>query len=225
MEDLVGAMSRLDVDKSSQNKIYEQLQFAHSTTITRFRSTSSCWDCFIEKHNLSRDVVKNLYTDDDIFKPLNLALMQSITNNKFVKMYTMLLSESIYIINERLPGEVYRGMSLDKGMIKLYKQHIGETVYFYGFTSTTLDKSVADQFGRDNGGWLFKITLERGNRDCVANVAHLSKYPHEKEILIAANAGYSIDDVDERNRTIKMTLVDESKCGREKPNKCCSTHK
>ena len=40
--------------------LYQQLHFRHSRQITGFRSHSACWECFIERYHLTRDIVENL---------------------------------------------------------------------------------------------------------------------------------------------------------------------
>ena len=92
--------------------------------------------------------------------------------------------------------------------LKEYKQAEGRRIYWYGFTSTSHIKAVAQEFG----DVLVEIELEKGNRDCVADMTRVSKYPNEKEVLISANAGFVVESVDVQRRRIKLVLDDNEHC-------------
>ena len=89
-----------------------------------------------------------------------------------------------------------------------YKQAEGKTIYWYGFTSTSLSEEVARGFGNA----LFEVELEKGNRDCVANMKDVSQYPTEEEVLISANAGFHVEKVDLQKRRVRLLLVDNEHC-------------
>ena len=117
--------------------------------------------------------------------------------------------------------QVYRGLHLPKHVLQDYAKSLNNIIYWYGFTSTSTDKQVARGFGPV----LIEISLEKGNRHCVANMSDVSAYKHEKEVLIAANAGFLIKEVNVSQCTMKLVLVDESYCLREKPyGWSCSAH-
>jgi hypothetical protein len=153
-------------------------------------------------------MVKNLYTQESLFKDLNLALCNKEKSVKELKMFTQLLSEALYQRVEKLPGKVYRRVNFSQKLAQLYKTNISKIIYYYNFTSTSRLLSVAQGFGP----WVLEITLEQGKRDCVADVTGISTYPHEKEILIACNSGFRIDHVSMEKKRIYLTLADQAKC-------------
>lgn len=222
MDDLASSLSQLDVGKDDI-KNYDQLQFKHSSFVKSFRSKSSCFRCFVKKYNLDRNIVKNLYTTDSIFYKLNLFLCRGDpgSSEELIRMYTLLLSEAIFDVYESLPNVVYRGVNYSTALLKLYKKNEGKIIYYYSFTSTTRNQSVAQGFGTT----MIKIRLQGGSRDCVADVSKISRYEHEKEILISSNSGFRIDRVDLQKRIIEMTLVDQSHCIKEKTRRLCLQHK
>ena len=120
----------------------------------------------------------------------------------------MLLGDAIYRIVEKLPKTVYRGLELGADVLKEYKQAEGRTIYWYGFTSTSRDKDMAKTFGTV----LVEIELEKGNRNCVADMTRYSAYVDEAEVLISANAGFLIKLVDVERLYIKLSLVDNEHC-------------
>jgi hypothetical protein len=218
---LANALSTVTVKDDIE--MYNQLKFQHSKVITGFRSTSACWDCFISKYNLNRDIVRNLYTQNSVFRKLNVSLCQD-SKEPFVKMYSQLLAEAIYEAYQPLPNKVYRGVKFSERLGRRYKRNVGEIIYIYSFTSASISKDVANSF-RGPDGWMITILLEKGNRNCVADVHEISDFPSEKEVLISANAGFKICSVDQARKQIVLQLVDESKCLTTKPAKCCKKHK
>ena len=162
---------------------------------------------FIREEGLDEDAVKHMYTQNHIYKSLNKSLSTGQLS-KFQKRFAMLLGDAIYEIIEKLPKKVYRGVHLAEGELKEYKQAEGRVVYWYGFTSTTYEKAIAQGFGNA----IFEIELEKGNRECVANLGNVSQFPEEKEVLVSANAGFLVEDVDVAKRYVKLVLVDNDYC-------------
>eukprot|EP00121_Abeoforma_whisleri_P006714 Awhi_evm1s6114 len=198
---------------------------SHSQLITSFRQTSSCWDCAIERYNLNRSIVQKAYSGNDFFANLNKSLENSKRMGVEQKMYTLLLAESIFVKHENLPHQVYRGVrSLTPALIKQYEKRVGSTIFSYGFTSTSSRYRVAKDFA-GSSGYIFVITFARGKRDCVADISGVSQFAAEKELLITCNAEFRVDSVDKQKRHIELTLVNDSKCPKERPNKSCLHHK
>eukprot|EP01089_Gocevia_fonbrunei_P016217 TRINITY_DN4959_c0_g1_i2.p1 TRINITY_DN4959_c0_g1~~TRINITY_DN4959_c0_g1_i2.p1 ORF type:complete len:111 (+),score=4.33 TRINITY_DN4959_c0_g1_i2:110-442(+) len=95
---------------SYDKNCYRNLNFDHSKVITSFRSHASCSPCFIDQYQLDREVVQNIWTRNTVYQKQNMALVQG-HNTHFTKMYTLLLSESIFDQYRRdLPSTVYRGL-------------------------------------------------------------------------------------------------------------------
>lgn len=222
VRDLSRALARISGADSDVDR-FNQLQFTHSKYITGLRSRSACWTCFIDEYELDREIVRSIYTGDEIFQKLNLALCNG-TGDRAIKMYTQLLCEAIYRIHEPLPYQVFRGVMYSDALVSLYSRCRGHVIYYYSFTSTSRDLGCADQFGRAKGGWLLSIQLQKGNRNCVADVSMVSRYSEEQEILISCNAGFEILDVNHTTRTISLRLVDEERCPAALPNKKCRAH-
>jgi len=164
----------------------------------------------IEEEGLDEGAVKHMYTQNHIYKKLNEGLNQStkVSLTKFQKHFTVLLGDAIWKIVEKLPKKVYRGMYLTDHELMEYKQAEGKTIYWYGFTSTSQSEEVARGFGNA----FFEIELEKGNRDCVANMKDESQYPEEEEVLISANAGFYVEKVDLQKRRVRLLLVDNEHC-------------
>jgi hypothetical protein len=182
------------------------LHFRPSRTISDLHFGRREILAFIEEGGLDEDVVMNMYTGD-IYKALNKSLdCGSLSQSQ--KKFSLLLGDAIYKIKEKLPKTVYRGLNLKMDELKEYKQAEGRRIYWYGFTSTSRIEAVAQGFGPV----LVEIELEKGNRDCVADMTRVSKYPNEREVLISANAGFVVESVDVQRRRIKLVLDDNEHC-------------
>mmetsp|Transcript_20033 Transcript_20033/g.47998 ORF Transcript_20033/g.47998 Transcript_20033/m.47998 type:complete len:230 (+) Transcript_20033:55-744(+) len=219
-EQLARLMGQMTIGKEGDVEKYEQLKLSHSQVITSFSSRSACWGCFKNEHNLSNDAIKAMYTQDDFYQNLNIALCQGDITPQF-KMYTQLLAHTVWSKIEVLPDKVYRGVNFSDRLVDMYEAQKGNVIYWYGFTSTTRDEKITKEFG----DWRIEIELVRGCRDCVADISSESKYPQEKEILISANAGFKVIDVNKKEKVIYLRLVDEAHCLKWEPNKSCNKHK
>lgn len=92
-------------------------------------------------------------------------------------------------------GTTFRGLGLTPDELK--KEYPkGKTIVQKPFLSTSLEESVADGFAKTNSvkpgkvGILMHLTLTEGR-----DIAALSKYGSEKEILVIAGATFHVDDV------------------------------
>lgn len=221
-DDLVCHLSKLSVGDSKP--LYSPMSY--STMIKSFPCRSKCWECYISAYKLDRNIVKNMYTSDEVYSTVNALLLKN-QETEHVKMFTQLLSAAVFEIIEPLPSVVYRGVKAPNtaafAAAYVLAKAAKKLVYWYNFASTSQDIEVAERFA--DGGWIFVITLLQGHRHCVASLQHISKYPEEREILIAANAGFRVDNVDEEKCVINLTLADESHCLKHRPNKGCKTHK
>lgn len=206
-----------------------RVRFNASRVLAHYGTQTTCWTCFQQTYGLNRNVVKNLYTDDCLYRRLNNALVLERQDHNVV-MFAQVLAEAVYQVVETLPEVVYRGvpdLNLDD-----YANNVGKVVYFWRFTSTSRNRNVAMRFmhtdsnkPKPHSAALFEIKLQSQRRDCVADLSKQSKYPVEQEILICCNAGFRIDKVNRENRVIYLTLVDETYCLKGQPvASLCSDH-
>ncbi|CAF1351228.1 unnamed protein product [Adineta steineri] len=87
---------------------------------------------------------------------------------------------------------VYRGVTLKDKMLEEYKQAVGTYIIWPAYTSTSLNRQAAEQFGNT----LFIIKLDRGLGNFVSNISSLSHYPHEQEVLLACGYRLKVDKVE-----------------------------
>jgi hypothetical protein len=113
--------------------------------------------------------------------------------------YIYLLQSSIECYSHKEPLSsnlcVYRGIpNRGKILMPLYESMIDEVIIWPGFTSTSLDRDkVIDDFINGEDSLLFEILLHPG--DVAVRIDTFSVHPDEKEILIAASSGFSVEDV------------------------------
>jgi uncharacterized protein YunC (DUF1805 family) len=197
-----GKSSGLETQMQSIN--ISSLHFSPSTKLKYRRADI---EKFIAEEGLDEGAVKHMYTQNHIYKRLNQGLDKGQIT-RFEKHFTILLGDAIWKIVEGLPKKVFRGMNMKDDELREYKHAEGRVIYWWGFTSTSHSKAQAQGFG----DVLFEIELQRGNRDCVANMKDVSEYPDEEEVLISANAGLHVQRVDLQKRYVHLLLVDNEHC-------------
>lgn len=190
-----------------------------------------CWTCFAEEHGLNKSVVKRLYTNGKL-EQLNATLAQAGRRSvdAHTVLYTQLLAEALFderrSVSRPLPRRVFRGLRcFSEAHLRHYERLAADRgrVYFYAFTSTSVDPTVALRFAQPSG-WRFVIDIGSCAAECVASVAHLSEFDEQK-VLISANAGFRVDSVSRPAKVTRITLVDEGKCLRRKPWRYSARHK
>ncbi|CAF1319697.1 unnamed protein product [Adineta steineri] len=101
-------------------------------------------------------------------------------------------------------GNVYRGMTVTHDDLKEYK--VGNKIMNKAFMSTTIERQVAEDFARKEAnhrktknGDLVKLSVlcsfQIVNHRTGLNIENISKYRHEKEILIGPYTAFSITAV------------------------------
>ena len=90
---------------------------------------------------------------------------------------------------------VYRGMSLRIFPEQFWKPNEQGVMggVEYAFMSTTPERSVAEQYSQDGFGII--VEIQQGMIDRGAEIAWLSQYPHEAEILFAPLAGLEMREL------------------------------
>lgn len=180
---------------------------------------------FAAQNDVNGRKIQTIYTMNTIYSKFNLALASEVSADKglnaeqrnVVVYMAVLLGDVIHHQNQELPDQVYRGASCSQSLLNEYRDKIGNTIYHYGFTSTSRNESVAMHFAKDTDGKVatfFTINLMKGQRDAVADVQEVSEYKDEEEILIACNSGFRVDNVQQDGSTakIELTLCDQSGC-------------
>jgi hypothetical protein len=99
---------------------------------------------------------------------------------------------------DKLPnykGEVYRGIKT--GNINDFSSRVGENIKFKGYTSTSKDKEIANDFGKHIS---FVIKSKRGK-----NIEKQASAEYEKEILFKRNTKFKINKVE--GRTVHLSEI------------------
>lgn len=138
----------------------------------------------------------NLYTKDSfLYSVLNEALRKHDRSKLETLGPLCQLIRSYSRIAQDYIGTVYRGTELSHTDIQLYKQHIGEWKTWQAYTSTSKDRLMAEMFG----GTLFIIDITdiKLSAPRAYDIAHLSQYPEEKEVLIPAGVSFQILSVEQ----------------------------
>ncbi len=104
-----------------------------------------------------------------------------------IRNYSRLLQDYI--------GTVYRGLELKYTEIEAYKQHLGEWKTWPAYTSTSKDRQMAEMFG--NALFIIEITDVKLSSPRGYDIAHISSYPHEQEVLIPAGVSFQIVKVEQ----------------------------
>ncbi|CAF2210871.1 unnamed protein product [Rotaria magnacalcarata] len=136
--------------------------------------------------------IVSLYTAESfLYKLVNISLRNSdMTKVNTLGPFCWLLYVHLAASGGRGYLVVYRGMTLTDEEIEEYKQALGKWIIWRGFTSTTKDRNVAEQFGNT----LFVIT--NMTHDARMDIFALSHYPHEQEVLIQCNGRFEIEEIE-----------------------------
>ena len=185
---------------SSQNDI-----ITFTSTPEYFKDIISKKDTsFLNKNNSlfkNDDFVINLYTSDAYVYLNNYLRTGKLINNskyteKEIKSWAWCLHSSL--TNRK--SNVKNGSIFYRGVSRKFPDELGiaSKFIFAEFTSVSEDKKVAKSFARN--GTLFIIRIENNDNPFYCyNVAELSLYKHEKEILITSNCTYRITNKNMKN--------------------------
>jgi hypothetical protein len=116
-----------------------------------------------------------------------------------------------------IPSKLWRGVGYSKALVSKYKRNEGHTIYLYNFMSTSRVMAQALRFAQQNQKdtaqpVVLEITVPSDAKEAMADVASMSEFQKEQEILIACNVGFRIDRVDESACRIYLSAVDVSRC-------------
>uniref|UniRef100_A0A8C1DXB8 NAD(P)(+)--arginine ADP-ribosyltransferase n=1 Tax=Cyprinus carpio carpio TaxID=630221 RepID=A0A8C1DXB8_CYPCA len=146
-------------------------------------------DNLTRNHSIAIYVYTNL--NSNIYRNFNMAVRngkQNYTNQAF-KWYSLhfLLSDAIQILTEtqKKCKTTYRGTT-----VEFFQNVTGKKVRFGSFTSSSLERKVAQDFGNKS---CFEIKTCEG-----ADVIKYSKYPDQKEVLIPPYEKFKVTAVKTR---------------------------
>lgn len=136
--------------------------------------------------------------------------------------YACLLQRSIEALSTLTPiGEctLWRGMKCGaKDYAPLYQSHIGKTIVWMHFTSTTTNRQVAIRNFALRRGYIDPILFEitHGRDDTAVSVKQWSKYPREEEVLLPAESAFVVIAIEELTvKGITMPVVRLRQCSWE----------
>ncbi|XP_046554212.1 NAD(P)(+)--arginine ADP-ribosyltransferase 2-like [Haliotis rubra] len=120
-------------------------------------------------------------------------------------------------LKQTLPEYLYRGDE------KIYSIEYGTDMSFPGYTSTSYKKSVAENFRNGTGTLIHLEGVKLG-----ADIARLSVYPREEEVLIPPYESFKVTNVarDNKGPLIYLKSIGEVCGGRRRrstggPCRCC----
>ena len=189
----VGADDQLNFFEAIGGRMYTGPMFVKYNTVLRgldspvpFLKNSMIQLC------CSKDVSDKFMGTSKVFQPANGTLPYDKAKRE-ANLYTT----TIHVINSCIvklgkltqAKPVYRGMSWRIFPEQFWKKNAEGVMggVEYAFMSTTPDRSVAEQYSQDKYGII--VEMPQGMIDRGAEIAWLSQYPHEVEILFAPLAG------------------------------------
>jgi hypothetical protein len=138
----------------------------------------------------------HFYTKDSfLYSVLNQALREHDCSKLETLGPLCYLMRSYSRVSKDYIGTVYRGIELTNMEIEAYKQHIGEWKTWPAYTSTSKDRQMAKMFG--NTLFIIEISDVKPSAPCAYDIAHISHYPDEKEVLIPAGVSFQILKVEQ----------------------------
>ena len=93
-------------------------------------------------------------------------------------------------------GTVYRGVELPFEAIQSYKQAVGSWRTWPSFTSTSKVREIAEIFQR-NTLFIIEITSVKLGAPCAYDVAEISHFPNEQEVLLPAGISFRVINVEQ----------------------------
>ncbi len=129
--------------------------------------------------------------------------------------YVNIIDRDLSKVMKRVDGlpqdtVVYRGAKFDVGKI------VGDTINFKGYTSTSFDKSVADEYNRggkwsDSVVYTYEILLPKGTKGfCPNDLSHgvdFTSFREEHEFLMDKGFKGQIVDIDYENQVVTVMPV------------------
>jgi len=147
-----------------------------------------------------------MYTSNAIYKDLNEALRnENRTKIKKYFKYLRLFLEALATLPKQ-KRTLWRGLGVDLHDSPMYE--VGNTVTWWGVSSTTSDKSVAQNFAKGCGGNATVLTIET---ETSSDISDITFYSNEKESLLAPGTQLKVMN---KKRTGKLTEITLKEVGR-----------
>ena len=126
---------------------------------------------------------------DQVFhEKLNMSLRERSQRTNPYLHFAKLLQSSLMMLQIACDSILWRAIKED--LHDKFKDRIGKTMVFWGFTSTTKRMQVLDEFLPDTGGSILCFKLPSASP-----VARFSAYEHESEWLIPAGTSFKVNNV------------------------------
>lgn len=140
-----------------------------------------------------------LYTSNAIYKELNKVLRdENRTGVKKFFNYLRMLFEALSILPKK-DVTLWRGISVD-----LSKQYqVGSTVVWWGVSSCTASKSVAENFMNTCGGDCSLLTIDTKT---ATDISEISFYSSEKESLLAPGTQLMVKSIEKKGKISHIHL-------------------
>jgi hypothetical protein len=138
--------------------------------------------------------------DPKLFEVLNASLRDKDRSKltPYLKYAKLMLSATGKLLR-RCDRILWRGVKAD--LFDMYKDKLNGKVVFWGFTSTTTDMAVIENFLPANGGTIFCIQAE-----FAASIQKFSAFSHESEMLLPAGTIFEVRNVYKRSGTTFIEL-------------------
>eukprot|EP00929_Paragymnodinium_shiwhaense_P092631 TRINITY_DN525_c0_g1_i1.p1 TRINITY_DN525_c0_g1~~TRINITY_DN525_c0_g1_i1.p1 ORF type:complete len:482 (+),score=112.04 TRINITY_DN525_c0_g1_i1:89-1534(+) len=142
-----------------------------------------------------------LYTSNAIYTALNKCLRDRnrASVKKYFK-YLRLLLDALGVLPQQRKT-LWRGVSVDLFDNPMYK--VGNTVTWWGVSSCTSDKGVADGFAGGCGGGCTVVTIQAKT---ACDISAISFYGNEKESLLAPGTKFKVKSKSRTNGISQITL-------------------
>lgn len=142
-----------------------------------------------------------LYTSNAIYSALNKCLRDKNRGSikKYFK-YLRLLLASLQTLPQQ-KRTLWRGLSVDLNDNPMYK--VGNTVVWWGVSSCTSQKSVADGFAGGCGGGSTVVTIQAKS---ACDISAISFYGNEKESLLAPGTKFKVKSKTKSSGITQITL-------------------
>mmetsp|Transcript_23653 Transcript_23653/g.55145 ORF Transcript_23653/g.55145 Transcript_23653/m.55145 type:complete len:518 (-) Transcript_23653:109-1662(-) len=141
-----------------------------------------------------------LYTSNAIYRDLNQSLRdENRTKIKKYFRYLRLFFEAMAFLPKQ-KRTLWRGLSVDLHENPQYK--VGNTVTWWGVTSTTADKKVAENFAKGCG----KCTVVTLETETSSDISEITFYSNEKESLLAPGTQLLVQSNTRKGNVTEITL-------------------
>mmetsp|Transcript_42824 Transcript_42824/g.137885 ORF Transcript_42824/g.137885 Transcript_42824/m.137885 type:complete len:233 (-) Transcript_42824:6-704(-) len=156
----------------------------------RFTDMDSRTESLYGRHIDKRRVIEAYTEETPLYRTVNECLRENrqlAVHGDYIYHCRERMKEE-YFSGRKFEGECWRGVTLSQTVIQEYR--VGRRFLWPAFTSTTRERNKAF-----DGNVLFLIDCDGLGITYSVDIAHLSKFPWEKEVLIYPYSGFVVKDV------------------------------